>query len=95
MLDQLLETLQQIPAGGGDVWQQYGALALVGAVIIYVTAKLVNWLTSTLDDKLDALTRAVETAAASTRDLADEVRKLRDEVTRLRGDIERDRRHRQ
>lgn len=45
---------------------EYGALGLVALVVLYVTAALVKWMTSTLNGKLDRIAAAMELNAKAT-----------------------------
>lgn len=71
-------------AGAGDPILQYGALGLVAIVVIYVTSRLVNWLTGTLNGKLDRLAAATDANTAATRETAEAHRELARQIERLR-----------
>lgn len=82
---------------------EYGALGLVALVVLYVTYRLVNWMTTTLNGKLDRLTAATDANTAVTRSSTDTttaainenagaIRDLTRKCEQLTVELERDRR---
>lgn len=83
-------------ATAGDPFLQYGALGLVAIVVIYLTGKLVGWLTNTLNGKLDRLANATDTNTTAVRESVGaqlattrEIENLRQEIAALRRDQNR------
>ena len=78
---------------------EYGALGLVAMVVIYVVYRLVNWMTTTLNGKLNKIAegledvaeaiaenqRATEANTVATKELIGAVKDLANKVERIDG----------
>lgn len=74
---------------------EYGALGLVAMVVIYVVYRLVNWMTNTLNGKLDRIAnnlelvvRATDANTVATRELTGGVQRLIEETKELAQTVE-------